>query len=529
MPASLPDKVIVTNCDCLVKKYGAAGQKKIRAAVKKLISADAARGLTTVLVDLSDATEMATYGATAIPATSQSNSKLNKEAIDKVFTHSNPRPSYLLILGSTDVIPHVPLKNPLHGVDGDDDPNVPSDLPYACDAGYSTDVHDFLAPARVMGRVPNVTADKDPTYLIGLLDTAAKFKSRPANDYSDYLGISASVWKTSTSLSLDAVFINHASLKISPPDGYKWTPSLAGRLSHFINCHGSPEDPHFYGQKGNSYPVAHDAAWMLKKVKEGTILAAECCYGAELYDPAAATAAGQTAICNTYLGAKAYAVFGSTNIAYGPFSSNDQADLMCQYFMQQVLAGSSTGRASLQSRLDYVTLKAGVLKPEDLKTLGQYTLLGDPSVTPVQTAPSHVITPSAAKSKRSKTSDAADRFSRLQRRAALFEQAAYTTAFRLESITQPSKALAQLRTAAGKLGIKNPQIAVSHKFVPPSDTTYSKAFAAQASTAGVAPIAVHTLVKREKPPREAPGLKLYVGVQAIEYKEGLVIQTLSSR
>jgi hypothetical protein len=529
MPASPPDKIIVTNCDCLVKKYGAAGEKKVETAVKKLISADAARGLTTVLVDLSDAATMASYGASAIPATSQSDSQLNKVAIDKVFTHSNPRPSYLVILGSTDVIPHVPLKNPLRWVDGDDDANVPSDLPYACDADYSDDIHDFLAPARVIGRVPNVTADKDPTYLIGLLDTAAKFKSRPASDYSDYLGISAEVWKKSTSLSLDAVFINHADLKISPPDGYKWTPKLAGRLSHFINCHGAAEDPHFYGQKGQSYPVAHEAAWMSKKVKEGTILAAECCYGAELYDPIAATAAGQIAICNTYLGAKAYAVFGSTNIAYGPEASNDQADLICQYFMQQILAGPSIGRASLQSRLDYVALKAGVLRRADLKTLGQYALLGDPSVTPVQTAPAHDIAPSTAKSKRSKSAVASDRFSRLQRRAALFEQAGSTKAFRLERTTHESNALSQLRAAAGKLGIKNPEFAVSDKLLPPSDTTSAKAFIARASTAGMAPIAVHTLLKRKKPPREVPGLKLFVGLQAIEYEEGMVIQTLNSR
>src|ERR1019366_9460541 len=105
-------------------------------------------------------------------------------------------------------------------------------------------------------------------------------------------------------------------------------------------------------------------------------------YGAELYDPALPTAMGQMGMCNTYLGSKAYAYFGSTNIAYGPAAAKDQADLMCQYFLLQILGGASAGRSCLQARLDYVQDKGGVLTPTDLKTLGQYNLMADPSLTP---------------------------------------------------------------------------------------------------------------------------------------------------
>src|SRR5439155_5510359 len=173
-------------------------------------------------------------------------------------------------------------------------------------------------------------------------------------------------------LSLDAIFGPHAGMKIAPPDGYKWTAAEAKRLSHFVNCHGAAADPHFYGQKGASYPVAHSADWMASRVVEATVMAAECCYGAELYDPALPTALGQMGMCNTYLGAKSYAYFGSTNIAYGPAAANDQADLMCQYFLAEVLGGASAGRACLQARLKYVQTKAGVLTPADLKTLAQF-------------------------------------------------------------------------------------------------------------------------------------------------------------
>jgi hypothetical protein len=86
MTALGPDKIIVSNCDKLTQKYGAAGAAAVSAAVKKLITADAARGIVTAYVDLSDAATMAAYGIAAIPAASAGIAKLNKDAIDKVYT-----------------------------------------------------------------------------------------------------------------------------------------------------------------------------------------------------------------------------------------------------------------------------------------------------------------------------------------------------------------------------------------------------------------------------------------------------------
>jgi hypothetical protein len=342
VPAVIPDKIIVTNLEALKKKYKAAGVGKVKAAVKRLVHADLARGLVTVLVDMSDAGMMATYGGVPVGAAAAGNPQLNKAAIDAIFSAGPARPAYLMLLGSVDVIPHVPLSNPMIG-DGDSD--VPSDLPYACDAGYSTRIQDFTAPNRVVGRLPNVTNDRDPATLVALLDNAARYKPRPAADYMDFLGLSAHVWRKSTEASLDFVFGSHAGMKIAPPDGYRWSAAVAKRLAHFVNCHGAAGDPNFYGEKAGSFPAAHSAKWMASRLAEGTVMAAECCYGAELYDPALPTAGGQAGMCNTYLGAKAYAYFGSTNIAYGPPSGSDQADLVCQRFLMEAVNGASAGRA----------------------------------------------------------------------------------------------------------------------------------------------------------------------------------------
>src|SRR5262245_37455897 len=248
MAQTQPDKVIVSNVAVLTQKYRAAGAARVGAASRNLVTSDARRGIVSVFVDLSDAATMSNYGVAAIPAAQATNAQLNKTAIDAVF--QKDQPAYLTLLGSTDVIPHVPLANPMLG-DGDAD--LPSDLPYACGQPYSTNVQDFTAPTRVVSRLPDVTHGSKPAYLVGVLGTAARHSQQPAAKYSAFLGISAQVWKVSSQMSLAATFGTNAGMKVSPTDGPRWTVAEAKRQSHFVNCHGAPADPNFYGQRGSSY------------------------------------------------------------------------------------------------------------------------------------------------------------------------------------------------------------------------------------------------------------------------------------
>jgi hypothetical protein len=195
--------------------------------------------------------------------------------------------------------------------------------------------------------------------------------------------MTAAVWRKSTALSLRNLFGPSSALEISPPKGPNWPPSLLGTRAHFINCHGAPVDAFFYGQQGEHFPKAHAASYLKGRITEGTVVAAECCYGAELYDPA--DAAGQPGICNSYLAAKAYGFFGSSTIAYGPSEGNGSADLICQYFLDEILSGASLGRAALEARQRFIR-SSTVLDPTDLKTLAQFNLMGDPSIHPVKPA-----------------------------------------------------------------------------------------------------------------------------------------------
>lgn len=352
----------ITNYVALRNKYGQAGAKKIWNA------------LNTTGGD--KRINLANPGAAKFPAvTNPTDAKQNKNAIDGIYAEYEP--NYIAIVGAPDVVPFQRLRN----LTGDEDgPWVPSDLPYACSAKYSTVPSNFRAPTRVVGRVPDLVGGNDADYLVNLLNAAKNAVSRPADDYMKYLGISAKVWSGSTKMSLGNIFGDSSSLNLVPPKGPNWTSQQLGALSHFINCHGANEHNKFYGEPGNPLPAAESASQIAGKIAVGTVVAAECCYGAQLYN----AGGGQSAICNTYLSDGAYAFVGASNIAYGPATGNGQADLITQFFLKWVLSGASLGRAMLQARLDFVNASGFGLDPVSLKTLSQFYLLGAPNIHPVQ-------------------------------------------------------------------------------------------------------------------------------------------------
>ena len=267
-------------------------------------------------------------------------------------------------------------------------------------------------------------------------------------------------------------------------------------------------------------------------------MAAECCYGVELYDPTnTPTALGQMGMCNTYLGSNAFAFFGSTNIAYGPTATNDQADLMCQYFSTSLASGASAGRANLQSHLDYVTAKGGILLPADLKTLGQFNLMADPSLTPVTPQP-HTIAISLAKTTRKNemaATVAIARHARQVRRASLVTRAGATISRRLQeptdsTVLRKSGVFAKLWQLARDHGIDAPDTFLSYSFSSESVSLSPKTLALGASAAvGSGPKAVHAIIQRMEPPKEIPQLILVRGVQAIEYADAMDARAFESR
>ena len=372
------DKVVLAMQAALRSKYGDAGMALIGKALRGLVAADKRRGMATEVILLDDGAAMAPYGG---PAPAVPDARAAKEAVDRIAAAIQPH--YILLVGGPDVMPMVPIINPAYsGADGDSDRHVPSDLPYACDAPYSTNANRFLGPTRVVGRIPDLIGARRPALLTRLINAAARSRPRPRADYQSSFGLSAQAWEKSTALSLTNTFGHADDLLTSPPRGPRWSANQLASRIHFINCHGGDSAPEYYGQPPDveEFPVAHRAPLLKGKVSAGTVVAAECCYGAQLYDPA--DAGGEKGIALAYLEDGAAGFFGSTTIAYGPCEGNGAADLICQYFIQQTLAGSSLGRAALEARQKFAGARTH-LDPYDLKTLMQFYLLGDPSAQPV--------------------------------------------------------------------------------------------------------------------------------------------------
>ena len=340
----------------------------MRSALRKLAQADKTRGMSSRIVYL----DRPLTGIAAV--TDSADATATKAAVDAIASRMTP--AYVVILGGPDVVAQPRLASPVH----DDDQNVPSDLPYACDVALSTNPGAFVGPTRVVGRIPTLVGGGDPGPLVGMLERAAAWVAAPAGDMLPPFAATAEVWQGSTRQSVQHLSGAGATIHVSPPEGPDWPPATFGARLHFVNCHGADTDPHWYGQHGASYPVAFDSARLAGAVTAGTVVAAECCYGTQHYAPA--SAGGLPCIGMRYLLEGAWGVFGSSTEAYGPANTMGSADLLCRYFLTSVLEGASLGRAALEARLRFVH-EAGELDPVDLKTLAQFDLLGDPSIQPV--------------------------------------------------------------------------------------------------------------------------------------------------
>ena len=402
----MDDKVIVTHRAALKGKYGKRGFARVVKALDELKRADKKRGLITRVVYLDDVATMKRLHAPVFVY--EDEHRAAKEAVDGVFKAL--KPDYLMILGAPDVIPHQDLNNPAYEAGDDDDAQAWGDLPYACDTPYGRDPAQFVGPTRVVGRLPDLTGATEPSHLIALLKIATNWKSRDLSEYQQYFGLSTFSWQRSSRNSLRKIFGNNSNIQIAPPKGPRYRNGELGARVHFINCHGADQAPYFEGQKGLRYGYALTTEATQKSIREGTVAAMECCYGAQLYNAVALEE--DIPICQSYLRQGSYGYLGSTTIAYGPATPPaGSADLVCQFFLRNVLDGASIGRAALMARQQFVQ-ECEQTDPMDLKTLAQFCLYGDPSVQPVCGAES-VHAPARAEQENT------DRFRRRERRERL--------------------------------------------------------------------------------------------------------------
>ncbi len=390
-------KLIVTHRGALAGKYGRSAGSIFR-ALGDLVAADARRGIESRVVALDDEGEMRAFGGEPMgPPTDREGAK---RAIDAAARATEDL-HYLMIVGAPDVVPEQLLFNTAgaigrldaqQGADrdgwflGDFDFNVPSDLPYASDAPFSDEIGDFQGPTRAVGRLPDMPGAKRPDVLLGLIDLAARATSLPRAAYDDYLALSAEIWRRSTRKTVARVFGGEPRLVLCPPHLKRWAAAKLRPRMHLINCHGGEKRGGYIGESDANVQYAAIRSDSIRgRISRGTVVAAECCFGAQVFNPRDAVQVADTGrmpMALEYLASGAHGLFGSSTTAYGQVSVNDYADDLCAYFLRHVREGASLGRAALEARLDYLRFSRWD-DPVKLKTLAQFNLLGDPSIHPV--------------------------------------------------------------------------------------------------------------------------------------------------
>ena len=367
-------KLIITSKANLTLKYGSQFTA-VKQLFTKLIAADKKNKLTTKVIYIDDAASTKPFGISSVKKLKE---KECKDFVDALYKKQNP--AYIVIFGAQDVFPFQELTNNVYKPGDDDDQTVPSDLPYACDSPYSKKISGFVNPVRVVGRIPDIPGATDISYLKLLFNNIIVQKPKPLADYEKYFAVTALVWENSTQQSINNIFGNYTGLLNSPPAMGGYSKKQLSPLSHFYNCHGGLLDTNYYGQKGAAYPIALKAKNLTNKISYGTVVAAECCYGVQLMDPVT----DGFSIASNYLQNNALSFMGSSTIAYGPAKGQGLADLICQYFMINVHAGASAGRALLEARQKFLNTCGPYLDPYELKTLAQFYILGDPSLQLVE-------------------------------------------------------------------------------------------------------------------------------------------------
>lgn len=373
------DKVVVTHGGALRAKYGAAGLSTIRAALRTSIGRDRGRGITTAVVDLSRRAAVAPVGQQ--PVADPGDHERVRAVVDALCELTAP--DYLLLLGGPDVVPVVPLRNPMPAPDPD--PDVPSNLPYACPGSAGLDAGTLVGPTRVVGRLPDVPgASGEPAAreFAALIRRSARWAAVAPDRHRDPFCVSTARWQLATSATLAALRGDPPgapapALSAAPPAAAPWPPAELAKPLHLVNLHGASADPSWLGDPG--FAPALSSGDLPGALGAGTVVLAECCFAAELWDPALA---GALPIPLAYLAAGAYGLVGPTCISYGGRATPDVADVLVRMVGQELLAGASLGRALLTARQRYVADQP-VMTPVDLKTLAQFDLLGDPSIQPV--------------------------------------------------------------------------------------------------------------------------------------------------
>lgn len=327
-----------------------------------------------------------------------------KKAVDEAYNQLHP--AYLLILGGSDIVPFIPLRDPCmpysmqgSSLDAANLDTIPSDLPYACD--QACDIADpdtyrvtaFLNPTRAVSRCPDVNGDASMgiQVLLRTLDYIMQLVPHTAAHYRTPWAVCTPVRQTPIARILEMMYgyLGTPTSNVCAPHPDLWDMVQYHSTVHLHIVHGDKQTNLLYGEDPDApdpYPTAIHSDWVDGNVTPGTVVLELACYGGQLYDPRQGIS-NRSPLVNMYLSSGAACMTASTV----PTFSDPDGVLLGDYLLAkffEFLNGRTVGEAFLMTRKwlmgsDYPNR----LCNEDLHMYAAFQLYGDVSATPISNAP----------------------------------------------------------------------------------------------------------------------------------------------
>lgn len=398
-----PMYIIFSSRQGLEKQYGPDTAALLDEQMRALVLAIRKRtGWGALLYCPDDPAVTAALGIKSVQSIDPWKLKLSLTDLDHALAKRGEMIGTLLIVGGSDVIPFHHLPNPTE----DSDTEVLSDNPYA------TSDENYFIPEWPVGRLPGPKGSDASLLLEALRRTVAYhgnskknhpfwyrnlFTRRLTHSLHNFLfnlglvkgtrpsfAYTAQVWRSSSVEVFRPIGQSKSMLVCPPIQAGTWNNGKLPAYMGYFNLHGIEDAVEWYGQKKPDgdpkvpdYPVAISPKDIQNHRHAPGIIFSEACYGALIENKKE-----DEALTYKFLSNGTYSLVGSTGISYGSVATPlIAADLLGQYFWQEIHEGQTSGNALLRAKLKLakeMNRRQGYLDGEDQKTLLSFVLYGDP-------------------------------------------------------------------------------------------------------------------------------------------------------
>lgn len=368
--------IIVTNRSAMVSKYGRRETDSIFLALNMLDAVYIERGLSSFVLLIDSKEQMSVFGAKNV--TDSMNQKQVKDGLTRVC--KSEKPDYIVLVGSSDIIPHQCLKHP-----EEEGVLIPSDLPYACSSPYSTPIDSFLNTDYMVSRIPDVVkglsfnAINEAHAFIKLINGICRQKSCEAEEYRDYFAVASADFKGPITEAVTKMFGNSNVLQCCPPHKEVWEKEQLECLFQYYVLYGFESNCRWCQDKEGK-DIAFDWEDNDYSMQRGTVAISQCSYGAQLFPPVYGRKGYP--VCNEFLYRKATAFLGITCKAYKD-GGMGKADSLVQAFVAGLKENESLGEAFRNARSKIVKDK-GAATAEEKMVSAQFILYGDAAFQPIK-------------------------------------------------------------------------------------------------------------------------------------------------